>query len=178
MKNFGDIVLFDGNDLYSKIIKHFTKSDYVHSAIRSHRNTSRTVSRKGKEFISLVNPSDDITKYLILEHEDIQNYHRNEMRKIDKFLEYDYDLLGVGMLALKHLIDFNDELDISRPGKFQCASRIARLYELVDLDWWPSQLEPMHFSQAQPHYFLNENFNITGKWERKNKGSEQSELFK
>lgn len=162
---FGNVVLLEGTDLYSRAIRHFTKNQYIHSAMQTHRNSARTVTRKGKEYINLLEPCEDIVSYLILEHKGMEEYHRKELRKIERYLETDYDFRSIFILALKHQFNLDmDDKDISSKFKINCSNRIAKGIELVDLKWSPTE---KHWSQAEPHDFLNENYRLIKEWQKK-----------
>ncbi len=165
-RNYGDIVLYEGNDLDSKVIQFFTGSKYIHSALRVHRNTAVSVSRKGRVVHDLLEPKEGYTGYIILEPKEITHEQKRYIRRYESRLPNDYDWTNIWKLAFRHTFDIEpDKEDISNGGKFTCSSRMAYLYHLVGFPI----VDGVNYSQIIPSDFLNDKFEVTRKWKKKNK---------
>ena len=149
---FGDVVIYEGNDLEDKVIKYFTK-DFTHAAIRTSRKDAHSI-RYGKEkHHDLIHPRDGYNRYLILEHKNMISIRRKWLKQLHEIVNKDYDLELIFKLGLRKLFRIEpNEKDLSIKRKFTCSSRIAYLYNRIklpisdDIHW--SQIEPRHFYES------------------------------
>jgi len=163
-KDYGNVVLFEGNDLQSKAIRLFTKSRYVHAGIQVHRNVVVCVTPRGKTKRYLSEPGHWIDSYLILEHLEIDPIKRRKIRHNNNKLPDNYDQGIILRLALRHLLRKEPDLeDIARNGGFDCSSKPAYLYNIEGLQ----VIGGVNYSQVEPHHFLEGgNFKVVKEWKR------------
>ena len=163
-REYGNIILFEGNDLESRIIKLFTKSKYTHTALQVHRNVAMSITRKGRITRYLDQSKDWIDSYLILEHKEIDLVKRRKIRRNNHHMTNDYDTGVLFRIGLRHLLGKEPDLeDISRHERFNCSSKPAYLYLLEDL----SVMKGVNYSQVEPQMFLEGgNFRVVKEWKK------------
>lgn len=160
---FGDVVVYLGNNLESKILKPFT-GDFTHSALRLNRNTAQSLDLCGKMKHNLNTPRDCYNQYIILRHKKMDQKKQRDLSRLNRKTNSNYDLQLIFQIGLKKLFGNQpDKQNMYHPGKSHCGSRIAHMYEIVGLETNPY----IHFSQTEPIHFLNSpNFKIIGEWKR------------
>lgn len=165
MKNyFGDVIVFESKSLESRLIGIFTGEKYNHSALRVSRHYAKNMTKKNIDYCCLAPPDDIYESYLILEHKDLDSKTRLGMKIWDKYLSEEYSKQSIIKLGLIHLSKRKkDNREISSTNRLNCSSRIALIYNYVDLP----VLDDIHWSQIEPNDFVESPyFRIVGEWPR------------
>ncbi|MBI4116551.1 hypothetical protein HY449_02300 [Candidatus Pacearchaeota archaeon] len=163
-ENYGDVVLFDGNDRFSKIIRLFNGQQYIHSGLLVDENTASQLSRFGEEVLVNLLDSKDHDSCLILRHKKITSSDREMLKKYYEEIVRNsgYDMLAIVKLGIRHKFGIKpDGKNILRNGRNICCSLDSLVYErLTGLP----VLEGVHYSQTEPHHFLqSQHFEIARK---------------
>jgi hypothetical protein len=165
---FGDVIVWEGDDLFSKMINYFTDSNSSHVGLRTKRNILSSVGRDGRFEMSLLEPDPEVLNYTILRHKDMDSDKRWRLRLLDKKLPNTYDRGLVRQLGIRHLLNLeNDMRDISNTNKYICSTRIAFMYNEVGL----SVYDGVHWSQTEPHHFTKSPYFERVKYWEKSDGS-------
>ena len=80
-ENYGDVVLFDGNDTFSQAIRRFNRQQYVHSGLLIEDGVASQLNKWGKEVFIDILDSKDHDNCLILTYKGMIP----EKRKLLKF---------------------------------------------------------------------------------------------
>ena len=175
-KYAGDVVVFVANDWEGRRIRDFTKSPYVHCALRTGENSvvslrfswvelfkkaagirffqNPNLERLIKTF-DLDNLPNYYEEYIILRHKDMTSEKREKIKEAcEKIKLKDYDLRLFARMAYKHWKKINpDATDLSTPLSYLCSNIASGLWKhhanldvIPGVDW--SQIEPQHYSQS------------------------------
>jgi hypothetical protein len=160
---FGDIILFEGTDVESKVIRLFTRSRYTHTALRIEKDIAISLTPKGKVKRDLSDPPDWVNSYLVLEHREIDPIKRKRMEHNNKMINEDYDLGIIWRLGFRHLLGRVPDLEDISNGGFSCSSNSAYLHVLENM----TVMKDVNCSQIEPQHFLEGGyFKRIGEWER------------
>lgn len=98
--------------------------------------------------------------HLILKHKEIETYHREKLKDLHEHIGIEYNIRLLLRFGLAHILSLNRTKDISngKTDKSVCSTRIAKIYSLAGLKVHPDY----HYSQIEPHHFLNFFFEIVG----------------
>jgi len=147
----GDVVVFSGIDVQSRIVRYYTRSIWSHVSLRLERSIVRGSSLfREDRIIDLLNPGEDYDKYLILRHKGITDSKRKDIIRIEYETPMDYDirLILKQRNRLKKNIPMDDK-DIGRPNRSICTQRIGEFYLREEL----KIKDGVHSSQLLPHHF-------------------------
>lgn len=163
-KYFGDVVVFESNSLEARLVTFFTGSDYNHSALRTEEYYAKNITKQGMVECDLRKPDERYSSYLILEHNEITDLKRNQLMEWDKRVNNEFSKQSILVLGLRHVLRKEENNDkVTGFGKLNCSSRIALLYELVNLPI----LDYIHHTQIEPHNFLESPyFKLVDSWRR------------
>lgn len=158
---FGDVVVYKGNDLESRLLRIFT-GDITHSAMRTKRNVAESLNLWGPVKHNLVHPKECYDEYIILRHKEITPEHRKNLRRLHLQTNSKYDLKLIFDIMVRKLQEYiPNKIDMSHEGKSDCSSRIAMMYHVLDLEI----NRDVHYSQIEPHHFLDSPyFEKIGEW--------------
>ncbi len=163
MSEFGDVVLFEGKDFEGKILRPFT-GKYHYCAIQTGEETARVIDMWGDVAHDLFEPMDCYKSYVIMRHKNITSELRDNLKMLHKTMSNDYDLKLIFELFFRKLIGKKPDLeDLSRVDKFNCSSRIAKMYVNIGLE-----LGNVNHSQFEPRHFISKYFDEVRLWKRKN----------
>lgn len=158
---FGDIVIYEGNDIIDRVIKSFT-GKYTHCAIRTREESAKGIDLWGDISHDLLDPMDCYNSYIIVRHKYITPEKREKLRELHKVTSNDYDLKLLFKILYRKLRKKVPDLeDLSITGKFNCSSRIAKMYVQANLE-----IGDINHSQMEPYHFLNKYFEIIKEWKR------------
>lgn len=161
MDPFGDVILYEGNDLESKILKPFT-GKYTHCAIRTREEVAKGIDLWGDVSHDLLDPMNCYNSYVILRHKFITSEKRDKLRELHKVTPNDYDLKLLFKILYRKLGKKAPNLeDLSTLGKFDCSSRIAKMYVQANLE-----IGDINHSQFEPVHFLSKYFEIIKEWKK------------
>ena len=160
---FGDVVIYKGNCLESKILKPFI-GEFTHSALRLNRGTAQSLDIWGIMKHDLNKPDDCYNEYIILRHKEIVQRTQKDLSRLNRKTNSNYDLQLIFQIALKKILGNQpDRKNMYHPGKSHCSSRIAHMYEIVGLEINPY----IHFSQIEPKHFLDSlKFKVIEEWKK------------
>lgn len=153
-EKYGDIVLFDGNDNLSRIIRAFNGQKYIHSGLLVEKDTASQLNRFGKEVFVNLRDSKDHDSCVVLRHRYVTNSDREKLKQRYEELVRNskYDLLAIAKLGLRHKLGLKpDGKNVLRNGRHICCSLDSLVYEL--LTGLPV-ISGVHYSQTEPHHFL------------------------
>ena len=158
-ERYGDVVLLDGDDAFSRAIRFFNGQRYVHCGVLVERGVFSQLNRKGEEIFLHLDDKRDHNSYIILKHREATLAKRDLFKRNYEELvrTHDYDMLAILKLAAKHTlvkcgIGFPEEINILREGMTMCSALTSLGHELT-YDGFKVR-KGVHFSQTEPHHFL------------------------
>lgn len=152
--DYGNIVLFDGDDRFSRIIRAFNGQQYVHSGLLVERGLASQLNRRGEEvFIDLFD-SNDHNNCIILTYKNITHEKREKLKSCyeDLIKTHSYDMIAILKLGFRHKMGWKPDMtNILRKGRIFCTSISSRAYEET---MEHPVLEGVHYSQTEADHFL------------------------
>lgn len=163
-ESFGDVIVFESNSLEAKLISLFTGNNYNHSALKTEGDYAKNITKQGMIECDLRKPDKRYGSYLILEHDEITDVKRNQLMEWDKRVNNECSKQSILVMGLRHVLrKKKNDYKVIGFGKLNCSSRIALLYELVNLPI----LDYIHHTQIEPHDFLESPyFKLVDSWRR------------
>lgn len=160
---FGDVIIYKGNGIESKILKPFT-GEWTHTALRINRGTAQSLDFWGKLKHDLYSPNKIYDEYIILRHKDINKGNQKSLSRLNRMTKSEYDLKLLFNLAFRKIMGYeSNQKDISNPDKSNCSTRVSHMFDILELriNW------NIHYSQIEPHHFLeSQHFEQVGEWKR------------
>lgn len=156
-ENYGDVVLFDGDDKFSRAIRFFTRQQYVHSGLLVGENIASQINIKGKEILVDLNDAKDHDSCLVLTYSGMTSERRIILKEHyeDLISTHTYDVLAILKLARRHAFKIPpDETNILRNGGTFCTSLDSLVYERTFEDIGFKVKDGVHHSQTEAHHFL------------------------
>lgn len=161
---YGDIVLFDGEDKYSKVIRFFSGQQYLHSGLLVDRGLVSQLNRNGDEvFIDLLD-SEDHNNCIILKYKSMTPEKREKLKSCyeDLIKTHSYDMMAILKLGFRHKMKWKPNMtNLLRKGRIFCTSLSSLAYETTMKH---PILKGIHYSQTEADHFLKSpHFEITGR---------------
>lgn len=150
----GDILVIESDCLQGKIIRPWT-GKYNHLAMRKLPNLATSITLTGPERYLLSDPPEEWISFIMLRDKRLNKFDREKIRNLEKKLEKKYDLKLLFNLAFKQINGAEPNGDnISHVGKYNCSSRISRIYEILGYEI----INGIHSSQIRPIHFLESKY--------------------
>lgn len=129
---YGDVVLYEGNDWDSKLVRLFTQDKFTHSGLRINEKEVLSITWREEEILNLEDLQGKYSSALILRHKKITQTLRDDLRKAEESLVKNYSLLKIFELGFSTIFDSRrNELTFGRG--HTCSGRIASIYDYVGL---------------------------------------------
>lgn len=166
--DFGNIVLYEGNSLDSKVIRYFTRNPVTHAALQINKKFAIGYAKTGRLRHNLITPEDYYDSYYIIEHLGMDKMYRKLIRKENRLTPMRFSRMTLVRNAIYDKT--GKRIKSNNSTNFTCSSRIAYMYDRVGLP----VVDGFHYSEIQPHDFLrSKHFKVVDIW-RKNDSKNRS----